>query len=525
MHPTFRQITYSKKPGGLFYNNYLDMLEKTRFLPENTTEKVKYWYWVNNVTEIQYCECGCMKPLLAPGKTKYVQGHSNTSQVVKDKKRKIIEDRYGPGITNVSQIKDVKDKKTSTHLKNHGVKSPLDRKFIVPIWQKKYGVDNPSYLPEVRKKISGKLKITQSKNIEQRKAKFKIQHYNKLVNHPSYEPLFTIEEYMGNGIEHSFRCRKCDTVIKDRLTDGVTFRCYTCIPRITTGAQSEAEHDIELFCKRYEQNVSIANRDIIPPLEVDIFIPEKQIGIEYNGLYYHSECNGKGKFYHRKKTELCKEKGIRLLQIFEDEWTNKRRICESRIRCILNKIRRKVYARKCAVKIIDTELKDKFLKKYHIQGTDKSSLHYGLFYKNRLVAVMTFGKPRNALGNKNKEEEHWELVRYCTISNFMIVGGASKLLSHFKKNNTFKEITTYADLRWSYGNLYESLGFTYSGTTTPNYWYIVNNKRVHRFGYQKHTLKDRLNVFDENLTEWENMKANGYTRVWDCGHLKYIMRT
>ena len=64
-------------------------------------------------------------------------------------------------------------------------------------------------------------------SIEQRKAKFKIQHYNKLVNHPSYEPLFTIEEYMGNGIEHSFRCRKCDTVIKDRLTDGVTFRCYT----------------------------------------------------------------------------------------------------------------------------------------------------------------------------------------------------------------------------------------------------------------------------------------------------------
>jgi len=523
MYPTFKQISYSKKPGSFYHNKYLDMVEKTNFLAENTQEKVRYWYWINEVTKVVCCECGCVKPLLTPGKTRYLQGHSNTSQAVKDKKREVIEEIYGIGITNVSQIKDVKNKKENTHLKNYGVKSSLNRKLIVPIWQKKYGVDNPSRLPEVRKKISEKLKITQSRNIKQRKVKYKIQHYSKLLNNTLYEPLFTIDEYMGNGVEHSFKCRKCSTIIKDRLTDGVTFRCYTCSPRITTGAQSGAEHDIELFCRKYDYDIHIASRNIIPPLEIDIFIPEKQIGIEYNGLYYHSECSGRGKFYHRKKTDLCREKNIRLLQIFEDEWNSKRLICKSRIRCILNNIHRKIYARKCTVKIIDTELKDKFLRKYHIQGTDKSSLHYGLFYKNRLVAVMTFGKPRNALGYKNKENEHWELVRFCTLSNFIIVGGAGKLLSHFKKNNTYKEITTYADLRWSYGNLYKSLGFTYVGITTPNYWYIVNNKRVHRFGYQKHTLKDKLSVFDENLSEWENMKANGYTRIWDCGHLKYTL--
>ena len=136
---------------------------------------------------------------------------------------------------------------------------------------------------------------------------------------------------------------------------------------------------------------------------------------------------------------------------------------------------------------------------------------------------MSFSKLRKALGSSTKENTY-ELVRYCTIKSFTIVGGAGKLLKHFSNITTCNSIISYADKRWSSGGLYKQLGFTLIKTTTPNYWYTRNyTERLHRFGYQKHTLKDKLSIFDENLSEWENMKANGYTRIWDCGHLKYTL--
>lgn len=519
---TFKQISASKKLECKLYPIYKEMLEKTSFLPEQTSLKVKYWYYSNNITQPVTCQCGCSTPLKTPWKTKYVQGHSNSSDKVKEKKKQNLQQKYGKHIINVSQIKEVQKKKEQTLFKNYGVTSPLDRKIVEPIWLKKYGVDNPSRLPEVRKKLSDTHKKIQPLKQEQKLKTFKENHYNKILNHPLYKPLFTLEEYKGHGVEHKFQCRKCNNIITDKLTDGITFRCYTCNPRVETGGQSLIENEIEMFCKKLDVQVETQNRKIIPPLEIDIYIPEFKIGIELNGLYYHSEQAGKKRFYHRKKTELCKKVGVQLIQIFEDEWIQKKKICQTRLKNILHKTSYKVYARKCNVKDIDNNLKDRFLKKYHIQGADKSIVHKGIYYKNRLVAVMTFGPLRNALGYKDKQQS-WELVRYCTIGSFNIIGGADKLLKAFIRDYTPKTIITYADLRWSQGNLYEKLGFKHAGNTVPNYWYIVNNTRKHRFGYQKHLLPQKLKKFDPALTEYENMQLNGYTRIWDCGHAKYIL--
>lgn len=320
-----------------------------------------------------------------------------------------------------------------------------------------------------------------------------------------------------------FECRKCGEVIEDKLTDGTNFRCYTCSPRIDSGGQSLIEKELETFCKNLNLNVITQSRKIISPLEIDLYFPEKKVAIELNGLFYHSEKMNKKRHYHFMKTKLCEEQNIHLIQIFEDEWNDKKEICKSRIKHLLGLTPYKIYARKCVVKNIDKDAKDKFLRKYHIQGNDKSSVHKGLFYKNRLVSVMTFGSLRKATGN-TPQENHWELIRFCSVKNFSVIGGAQKLFQSFVKENNPSQVLSYADRRWSNGSVYEKLGFNKVGTTQPNYWYVISNQRKHRFQFQKHLLKEKLKTFDPNLTEYENMVNNGYTRIWDCGHGKYLYK-
>lgn len=100
----------------------------------------------------------------------------------------------------------------------------------------------------------------------------------------------------------------------------------------------------------------------------------------------------------------------------------------------------------------------------------------------------------------------------------------NKLISFFIKNYQPKSIVTYADRRWSDGNLYKTINFKYIGTTSPNYWYIdkSHKKRYHRFNFRKNILNKKIENFDPSLTEWQNMQLNGYDRIWDCGHLKFL---
>ena len=129
---------------------------------------------------------------------------------------------------------------------------------------------------------------------------------------------------------------------------------------------------------------------------------------------------------------------------------------------------------------------------------------------------MTFSKPRF-----NKDWE-WELLRFCNKLNTTVVGGASKLLKGFINMYNPKNILSYADRCWSKGKLYENLGFDLIKTSPPNYWVTKNYlHREHRIKYQKHKLSKILDSFDQELTEWENLKANGYDRIWDCGNLVY----
>lgn len=71
--------------------------------------------------------------------------------------------------------------------------------------------------------------------------------------------------------------------------------------------------------------------------------------------------------------------------------------------------------------------------------------------------------------------------------------------------------------------LYKKLGFKHTHNSSPNYFYFNKNYlvRLNRMKFQKYKLKYNISKFDKNLTEWENMKNNGYDRIWDCGNMVF----
>ena len=265
------------------------------------------------------------------------------------------------------------------------------------------------------------------------------------------------------------------------------------------------------------------NREILRNREIDIYIPSIKLGIEYNGLHWHSERLGKGKNYHLDKLNKCNEQGIKLIQIFEDEWINHRDICESKLKqiCGLN-TNPKIYGRKCEIReITNKDIAYKFLDKNHIQGRTSFTIALGAYHQEELVGVMTF---------KNEKEGYWDLNRFATDINYQCVGIGGKLFKYFTRNYPFIEIKSFADRRWTTdptNNLYIKLGFEFDSYVPPTYWYY-NSKinpytRFHKFGFRKQHLHKQYGL-PLTMTEREMTTALGYVRIWDCGLVKYIYK-
>lgn len=263
--------------------------------------------------------------------------------------------------------------------------------------------------------------------------------------------------------------------------------CPICGAEIVYNS-SMAEEEIVSFIKsNYDGEVIENDRTILAPMEVDIYIPDLKIAFEHDGLYWHNELNKPDKKYHLNKTKECEKIGIQLIHIFEDEWTYKQDIVKSRIENILKITSNRIYARKCLIKDVDSKTANTFLKLNHIQRASKAKFRYGLYYNDELVSLMTFGGLRKNLGCDNKDG-HYELVRFCNKLDTTVIGGASKLLKHFVNEVNPIEIISYADKRWSTGNLYEKLNFKLSHESQPSYFYVVNDKRENRFKYRKDIL-------------------------------------
>lgn len=344
--------------------------------------------------------------------------------------------------------------------------------------------------------------------------KCRLVNFNKIIKSfesENYILLTNKNEYKNNQTHLKYICPKKHIHQISWSNWILGHRCPKCLD-----GYSQSEQEVKDFIKSLNFEIIENDRKLISPLEIDIIIPEKKIAIEYCGLYWHGELKGKNIKYHLHKLEECNKVGYKLITIFSDEWINKKEIVKQRLKHILGINDNKIYARKCVISEITTKQTKEFIEKYHIQGYTGSQIKLGAFYDNKLVAVMTFAVGNISKGSKNKKHI-WELSRFCMDGN--VIGVAGKLLTYFKKHYKWNDIFSYADRRWSSGNLYEKIGFKLVSKTKPNYWYFKNEiKRIHRFNFRKNVIK---HLGNSNQTEWEIMKEQGYDRIWDCGNLKY----
>lgn len=283
---------------------------------------------------------------------------------------------------------------------------------------------------------------------------------------------------------------------------------------------SKSEKEIyDFVCSIFNKElVEQSNRNVLDKKELDIYVPSKKFAIEYNGIFWHSS-KFKDYKYHYNKTKECMKKDIFLFHVFEDQWQNKKEIIKSMIKSKLGVIENKYYARKCEIREVATSEAMIFLDKNHLQGKVGSNKKLGLYYKNELVALMTFSeKPDEAI-----------LTRFCSKLNTIVIGGFNKLLNNYIKQSTVKEIVTFADLTYSYGNLYKEK-FEIVNEQSVGYFYIDSNmNRYHASSFTKSKIKDKFDLslsYVDSKTERELMSELGYYRIYDSGKLKfsYILR-
>lgn len=283
--------------------------------------------------------------------------------------------------------------------------------------------------------------------------------------------------------------------------------------------RSKPQRDLAEFVKSLGFSVLFNDRTSIAPFELDIYIPEKNLAIEYNGLFWHGQQNlgDRAVSCHKNKYERCKEARIRLIQIFSDEWIERPGVVKSKIKSILGIHERRIGARECEL-VVGKALQFRgFLEQYHLQGY-ASGVGFGLRLNDELVAV---------LSAKQIGDGVWDINRYCVKEDLSVAGGFSRLLSKLKESVKWGELITFADLRWSDGHLYETNGFRMAHTTAPSYWYFdasTDCPRFHKSHFRKEKIEQRFDIhIEDGITEWEIMQDLGYDRVWDAGKQKWIL--
>ena len=436
---------------------------------------------------------------------KYGVEYTTQTDLMKAKSRQTCMRRYG--VENGGGSAQARKKIKESNIKRLGVEYPMQNAEVKSkaknTFIEKYGVTTPFKLERV-KRMNGDRAKTAS--------------YEKYIKNCEFdEPVFSLNEYLNSGRNEKlqFRCRKCGNTFSSIHDSGRHGRCPECYPAFR-GTSGE-EHELADFIKANTMYEVLENvRDVISPLELDIYVPGKKLAIEFDGLYWH--CVGKkDRKYHLAKTEMCEKAGIRLIHVFENEWLYGKDIVKSRLLNALGVCVRTLFARKCVIAEMSPEDARLFVDANHTQGYVNSSINIGLFSDEEPVSVMCFSK------NRFSGAYEYEMTRFCSKLGFRVVGGAGKLLAYFERMYTPKSLVSYADRRWSSGNLYERLGFKFIRNSPPNYWYFRGQSLVleSRVKYQKHRLAGVLEKFDPEKTEMQNMTDNGYYAIYDCGNKVY----
>ena len=454
---------------------------------------------------------------------KYGVEHTSQLQSTKDKQKETMLDRYGSthnfsgsirektyqnniekyGVKHVLQRGDSQEKRTNTMIEKFGTLNMLHSDKAKKTNLEKYGFENAIKSKEVSDKVSVSLKET-----------FINRQIEKLVKWN-----IIIEKYDPEKQYYHVNCNKCKSNIaiagaslNSKLRSDVD-PCTVCNPYIPSYV-SKKEIEVADYIKSLGFNVQTSVKTIVKNSELDIYIDDKKIGFEFNGLYWHSEIE-KEEYYHINKTMKYLEKDVKIYHIWEDSWDNKREIVKSRIKSILG-ISEKLDARKCKMKFISSEESKYFLDNNHLDGNVNAKVRIGLFYKDELVSVMTFSKARF------DRNDDWELLRFANKLGINVRGAASKIMKLFINSQSPKNVISYAKIDWTpseKNSVYSTIGFEKIDMTAPGVYWIVDGLRNNRQAYMKHKLVEQGE--DPDLSAIEIMHEKGYYRAWDCGNWKF----
>ena len=427
-------------------------------------------------------------------------------QQVKEKRRLTCLKKYG--VENATQSPIVRQKTVQTCLKKYGHTTPsLDPQVQQKTKEtnlKRYGVEYAINSPQIQSKIRKKLLDTTGAPYVNQQHIQHLEIWNDAQRFEQFLDSYTIKPTVRTLMEY-FN-------VSD-VSIGIHARVFNVVKKIDfRPTHSHYEDEIINVLKCWGiNNIQNNNKSLLHGREIDIYLPDYNFGIEFNGNYWHSDYfykdhNGRS-LHHQQKSLLAESKGVFLFHIFEYEWLNpttKSNIL-NRLYAILGKNNIKIPARKCKIQMISKKQKKEFLNKYHIQGNDHSTLDYGLFYQDELVSCMTFVHPKN-----NKYT--WELSRFCNKHNYVVQGGASKLFKHFvdtlKSGDT---ISSYNDITKTNGKIYEILGFECKSINQPNYVWINFNTNDIRTRYQ-----------EQAAGEVKRMQEQNYHRLCDCGTKTWV---
>jgi hypothetical protein len=477
-----KKLSHSKNPKLLEYKTLIENF--TSFLPKNTRMAIRGWHIKNDIYHIPKCAT-CEKL------TKYDFNLHNYRQYC------------GNDCANSSPL-TVQRREATMQERYDGAKTSMQsatiRQTIMESNRRVWGVDWAVSAPKNREKA----KQTMGKNHGVTFGRQK--HMTTIL------PYLLDKEYLID--EHHRKEKTLVTIANELGIDGSTVSDYLIKHGIEIKYfySSTAEKEIGEWLTSQDINFTSRTRNIIKG-ELDIYIPNCNLAIEYNGLYWHSDTQKPDRNYHANKLKQCQEKGIRLISIYENEWDDRKDIVLAKLANILNINNSKpIYARKCSIIFPTTKQKREFYNKFHIQGDGPSSVNIGLEYNGKLVACMGF--------IHKQKENYYELNRFATSCK--VTGGFSKLLKYFENVYENPKIVSFADLRWSQGNVYYKNGFTLNKTLPPDYMWSKNSKLWHKFGFRHKWMKQKLKNYDDTKTENQNMKAHGFHRIWDCGKLRFI---
>lgn len=373
----------------------------------------------------------------------------------------------------------------------------------------KYGVENVSQLQDVKDKIA---KTKQSKTKDEVDQSNKKREDTMLKKH-GVKYILQDESRKSEIIDKAVRSRDYNSIgLKNKKNAHISSlkRQSTNLekyghPNPTFSQQhSKAEQDISDYLNSLGFNFK-SDYSICKPKEIDLYDESASLAVEYCGLFWHTEDspNPRDKWYHHNKWKTLRDKDIQLLTIFEDEWIDKCDIVKSILAAKLHTLPF-LFARKLKCQEIDPVVCQQFMNENHLQGQARRGKYCWGLYADELVAAISI--------NSHHRQEGLVLDRLAFKKGIAIHGGSSKL---FKRCKTLGKIISWSDNRWSTGQVYKKLGFE-GEELDPDYSYASRKKRLSK----QSCMKSKIGCPD-SLTEKEFMNSKGYSRIWDCGKIRW----